>query len=47
MVWATMLLGLSIMIPRICWHLGIARYVDTRDGAFEKAHQGDVKRHWI
>jgi hypothetical protein len=44
MVWATVVLGLSIMIPRICWHLGIARYVDTRDGAFEKSPTVEVKK---
>lgn len=32
MSWTTIAIGLSLMIPRICWHLGIGRYVDTRDG---------------
>jgi hypothetical protein len=36
MLWATVVLGLSLLIPRICWYLGIGRYVDTRDGAFQK-----------
>jgi hypothetical protein len=32
MVWTVIVLGLSMMIPRIAWHLGIGRYVDKRDG---------------
>lgn len=36
MLWATVLLGFSLVIPRIAWHLGIGRYVDARDG----------KNHW-
>jgi len=44
MVWATVLLGLSLMIPRICWHLGIGRYVDARDGAFEKSPPVGVEK---
>lgn len=31
MLWTTIVLGFSLMIPRIMWHLGIWRYVDTRD----------------
>lgn len=31
MLWATVVLGFSLMIPRITWHLGIGRYVDARD----------------
>ncbi|KAG1752735.1 uncharacterized protein EDB91DRAFT_533008 [Suillus paluster] len=31
MLWTTIILGFSLMIPRIMWHLGIWRYVDTRD----------------
>jgi len=34
MLWATVLIGLSIMLPRIAWHLGIRRYVDTRDSIY-------------
>ena len=30
MLWATVFLGFSLMIPRIAWHLGIGRYVDAR-----------------
>ncbi|KAH9482711.1 hypothetical protein JR316_0004811 [Psilocybe cubensis] len=33
MLWTTVILGFSLMIPRICWHLGIGRYVHSRDGA--------------
>lgn len=31
MLWTTVLLGLTLMIPRIMWHLGIWRYMDSRD----------------
>ncbi|KAF9567337.1 hypothetical protein CPC08DRAFT_773140 [Agrocybe pediades] len=31
MLWTTVILGVSLMIPRICWHLGIGRYVESRD----------------
>jgi len=33
MLWTTNLLGLSLMLPRMAWYLGIGRYVDTRDGS--------------
>ncbi|KAH9049161.1 hypothetical protein EDB84DRAFT_1182185 [Lactarius hengduanensis] len=32
MLWATVFLGLTLLIPRIAWHLGIGRYVHARDG---------------
>lgn len=32
MLWTTNLLGLTLMLPRIAWHLGVGRYVDSRDG---------------
>jgi len=32
MLWMTFVLGLSLMIPRIAWHLGVGRYVDKWDG---------------
>ena len=38
MLWTTVLLGLTLMIPRIAWHLGIGRYVDHRDGQYPKSH---------
>ncbi|KDR83681.1 hypothetical protein GALMADRAFT_236015 [Galerina marginata CBS 339.88] len=38
MLWTTVILGFSLMIPRICWHLGIGRYVDSRDGSFREAY---------
>ncbi|KAF8913956.1 hypothetical protein CPB84DRAFT_1758006 [Gymnopilus junonius] len=34
MLWTTIILGFTLMIPRICWHLGIGRYVDSRNGSF-------------
>ena len=31
-IWATVLIGLSLLIPRITWHMGIGRYMESRDG---------------
>lgn len=36
-LWATIILGLSLLIPRITWHLGIGRYVHSRDARARKA----------
>jgi len=36
MLLTTFILGLTLMVPRICWHLGIGRYVDFRDGSSRK-----------
>ncbi|KAF9534267.1 hypothetical protein CPB83DRAFT_843962 [Crepidotus variabilis] len=33
MIWANVVIGSSLLIPRVCWHLGIGRYVDMRDGS--------------
>jgi len=38
MLWTTVILGFSLMIPRICWHLGIGRYVDSRDAPFRQGY---------
>ncbi len=35
MLWTTVGIGLSLLVPRICWHLGVGRYVDMRDGPFK------------
>ena len=32
MLWITIISGLTLMIPRMAWHLGIGRYVESRDG---------------
>ncbi|EJD01123.1 uncharacterized protein FOMMEDRAFT_158257 [Fomitiporia mediterranea MF3/22] len=32
LLWTTLLLGMTLFIPRIMWHLGIWRYVHSRDG---------------
>lgn len=32
MLWTTHILGLTLMLPRMAWHLGVGRYVDARDG---------------
>ena len=38
LLWITFLTGLSLLVPRAAWHLGVGRYVDRRDGqAFRKA----------
>jgi len=44
MIWATVVVGLAVMIPRVCWHLGIRRYVDIRDGNFKKSPPVEVKK---
>ena len=31
LLWTTLLLGLTLLVPRAMWHLGIWRYVHTRD----------------
>jgi hypothetical protein len=36
MLWTTLILGLSLLLPRVAWHLGIGRYVHKRDGVTEK-----------
>jgi hypothetical protein len=36
MMWTNVVIGSSLTIPRICWHLGIKRYVDARDGNYKK-----------
>ncbi|KAI0650761.1 hypothetical protein C8Q79DRAFT_998535 [Trametes meyenii] len=32
LLWITFLTGLSLLVPRIAWHMGVGRYVDRRDG---------------
>ncbi|KAH9966065.1 hypothetical protein BC827DRAFT_1181828 [Russula dissimulans] len=32
MVWLTVVIGISLLIPRVAWHLGIGRYVESRGG---------------
>jgi len=31
-LWATVVLGVALLVPRVMWHLGIGRYVHIRDG---------------
>ena len=33
MLWTTVLVGVSLLIARVMWHLGIWRYTDARDRA--------------
>ncbi|KAJ7507882.1 hypothetical protein B0H11DRAFT_2153433 [Mycena galericulata] len=37
MLIVTIVLGLTLLVPRIMWTLGIGRYVDRRDGHFSKS----------
>jgi len=34
----TVVTGISLFIPRVCWHLGLGRYVASRDGIAQKHH---------
>jgi len=40
MLWLTVILGLTLLIPRIAWHLGIRRYMESRDGMGKKKGLG-------
>ncbi|KAH6914846.1 hypothetical protein BKA70DRAFT_1216939 [Coprinopsis sp. MPI-PUGE-AT-0042] len=31
MLWTTVLLGLTLLVPRIAWHLGVGRFMGSRD----------------
>ncbi|KAF8914694.1 hypothetical protein CPB85DRAFT_1297880 [Mucidula mucida] len=31
MLWATVGIGFTLIVPRVFWHLGIGRYMDSRD----------------
>lgn len=39
MLWTTVLLGLTLMVPRVMWHLGIWRYMDSRDSLVREQEQ--------
>lgn len=45
LLWTTIVLGFSLLIPRAMWHMGIWRYVDRHDGKSIKsvAVDGDAK----
>ncbi|KAI6162998.1 hypothetical protein EDD17DRAFT_1570638 [Pisolithus thermaeus] len=46
MLWTTIILGLTLMIPRVMWHLGVWRYMDSRDNVHvhvQAQSQNDVK----
>ncbi|KAL1722488.1 hypothetical protein EV715DRAFT_193130 [Schizophyllum commune] len=34
--WCTVVLGLTLLVPRAAWVMGVGRYVDTRDGSYKK-----------
>lgn len=36
MLWATVVLGLTLLVPRLAWYLGVGRYVGSRDGQMAK-----------
>lgn len=40
MLWLTFILGLSLLIPRVAWHLGIGRYTEYRDGKDKRKELG-------
>ena len=31
-LWITIVSGITLMVPRLAWHLGVGRYMDSRDG---------------
>ncbi|VDB96941.1 unnamed protein product [Peniophora sp. CBMAI 1063] len=31
-IWAVVVFGVGLLVPRVMWHLGIGRFVDARDG---------------
>ena len=35
-LWVTIVTGMTLMIPRVAWHLGMGRYVEGRDGQLGK-----------
>ncbi len=35
-LWVTMVSGITLLVPRVAWHLGIGRYVHHRDGFHAK-----------
>jgi hypothetical protein len=37
--WAVVATGVTLLVPRVCWHLGVGRYVDMRDGMAAAAAQ--------
>ncbi|GBE79689.1 hypothetical protein BKA93DRAFT_722917 [Sparassis latifolia] len=36
-LWVTIITGFTLMVPRITWHMGVGRYVDSRDGLAKKS----------
>lgn len=40
MLWLTVILGLSLLVPRVAWHLGIGRYTEYRDGKGKRKELG-------
>ena len=30
-LWITIVSGFTLMIPRLAWHLGVGRYMESRD----------------
>lgn len=35
-LWVTIVTGLTLLVPRIAWHLGMGRYMEARDGQIER-----------
>jgi hypothetical protein len=47
MLWTTHILGLSLLVPRLAWHLGVGRYVDARDGPGSKSTSDGSKTRQV
>ena len=35
-LWVTIVSGFTLLIPRLAWHLGVGRYMESRDGQIHK-----------
>lgn len=35
-LWVTIVSGFTLLIPRLAWHLGVGRYMESRDGQTHK-----------
>ena len=47
LLWTTLLLGLTLLVPRAMWHLGIWRYVHKRDAGKVKIAAGVPSDHGV
>jgi hypothetical protein len=42
-LWIVVVTGISLFVPRLCWHCGVGRYMHLRDGLQERKHAGLVE----